>query len=48
MTFDRTLGLSNERFWYIRQDTCAINVFEVQKDDYSLVSLNDTCHLHAL
>jgi phosphoserine phosphatase len=42
------LGLSNKRFWHIRQDTCAINVFEAQKDDFSLVSLNDTCHLYAL
>lgn len=40
------LGLGNERFWHIKQDTCAINVFEVEKDDFVLVSLNDTCHLH--
>ena len=39
------LGLSNDRFWRIKQDTCAINVFEMDKDDYTLVSLNDTCHL---
>ena len=41
------LGLGNERFWHIRQDTCAINVFESQGDDYVLVSLNDTSHLLA-
>jgi probable phosphoglycerate mutase len=40
------LGLGNERFWHIRQDTCAINVFEAEKGDFVLVSLNDTCHLH--
>ena len=40
------LGLSNERFWHIKQDTCAINVFEAEKGDFVLVSLNDTCHLH--
>jgi broad specificity phosphatase PhoE len=40
------LGLGNERFWRIKQDTCAINVFEAEKDDFVLVSLNDTCHLH--
>jgi broad specificity phosphatase PhoE len=40
------LGLGNERFWHIQQDTCAISVFEVEKDDFVLVSLNDTCHLH--
>jgi phosphoserine phosphatase len=39
------LGLGNERFWHIRQDTCAINVFEANQGDYVLVSLNDTCHL---
>jgi probable phosphoglycerate mutase len=39
------LGLSNERFWRIQQDTCAINVFEAEKEDFVLVSLNDTCHL---
>jgi probable phosphoglycerate mutase len=40
------VGLSNERFWHIKQDTCAINVFEVKKNDFVLVSMNDTCHLH--
>jgi probable phosphoglycerate mutase len=39
------LGLGNERFWRLRQDTCAINVFEVENGDFTLVSLNDTCHL---
>jgi phosphoserine phosphatase len=39
------LGLSNERFWHIKQDTCAINVFEVENNDFVLVAMNDTCHL---
>jgi broad specificity phosphatase PhoE len=39
------LGLGNDRFWHLRQDTCAINVFEVENGDFTLVSLNDTCHL---
>ena len=39
------LGLGNERFWRLRQDTCAINVFEEEAGEYTLVSLNDTCHL---
>ena len=39
------MGLGNERFWRLRQDTCAINVFEAEAGDYTLVSLNDTCHL---
>jgi broad specificity phosphatase PhoE len=40
------LGLGNERFWHIKQDICAINVFEAEKGDFVLVSLNDTCHLN--
>jgi broad specificity phosphatase PhoE len=40
------IGLGNDRFWQLRQDTCAINCFEVEDSDYTLVSLNDTCHLH--
>ena len=39
------LGLGNERFWRLRQDTCAINVFEAEQGDFTLVTLNDTCHL---
>ncbi|MBI5017873.1 MAG: histidine phosphatase family protein [Deltaproteobacteria bacterium] len=39
------LGLGNERFWRLRQDTCAIKVFEALDGDFTLVSLNDTCHL---
>lgn len=39
------LGLGNERFWRLRQDTCAINVFEADGGDFTLASLNDTCHL---
>jgi len=39
------LGLGNDRFWRLRQDTCAINVFDGEDGDFTLVSLNDTCHL---
>jgi probable phosphoglycerate mutase len=39
------LGLNNLRFWHLRQDTCAINVFEVEQNDFTLVSLNETYHL---
>lgn len=39
------LGLGNERFWHLRQDTCAINEIEVDGGGYTLVSMNDTCHL---
>jgi broad specificity phosphatase PhoE len=41
------LGLSNDRFWRLRQDTCAINCFEAEDGDFTLMSLNDTCHLHS-
>jgi len=40
------LRLGNERFWRLGQDTCAINVFEAEDGDFTLVSMNDTCHLH--
>lgn len=39
------LGLGNDRFWRLRQDTCAINVFEAEDGYFTLVSLNDTSHL---
>ncbi|MFZ5810072.1 MAG: histidine phosphatase family protein [Chloroflexota bacterium] len=39
------MGLGNERFWRLHQDTCAVNVFEKDGGDFTIVSLNDTCHL---
>lgn len=39
------LGLDLSRFWYIKQDTCAINMFEHRDGNYYLSLLNDTCHL---
>jgi len=41
------MGLGNDRFWRLRQDTCAINVFEAEGGDFTIVSLNDTCHLRS-
>ena len=41
------LGLGCRRFWRIHQDPCSINVIDAQDGDFSLVSLNDTCHLQA-
>ena len=41
------LGLGNDRLWRIKQEPCAINVFEVENGDYTLGLLNDTCHLHS-
>lgn len=40
------LGLGNDRFWHLRQDTCAINEIEADGSQLTLVSMNDTCHLH--
>lgn len=42
------LELGNDRFWRLRQDTCAINVFEVENGVFTLVTMNDTCHLRAI
>jgi len=42
------LGLGNERFWRLRQDTCAINVFEVENGVFTLVTMNDSCHLPSI
>jgi broad specificity phosphatase PhoE len=43
------LGLGNERFWRLQQDTCAVNVFDVAEDGAcTIVLLNDTCHLQGL
>ena len=39
------LGLGNDHFWRLKQDTCAINVFEADGGEFTLASLNDTCHL---
>jgi hypothetical protein len=39
------LGLGNDRFWDLKQDTCAINVFEADNGRFILASMNDTCHL---
>jgi len=43
------LGWSNERFWRLRQGTCAVNVFEAQGDGaFTIALLNDTSHLQRL
>ena len=41
------LSLGNDRFWRIRQDNCAINEIEADGDEFTLVSMNDICHLQA-
>jgi len=43
------LGLGNEHFWRLRQETCAVNVFDAEEDGtFTIVLLNDTCHLQSL
>jgi broad specificity phosphatase PhoE len=42
------LGLGNERFWHLGQDTCAINVLEFDGQFYKLLKMNDTCCLSAV
>ncbi|NLF02485.1 MAG: histidine phosphatase family protein [Anaerolineales bacterium] len=39
------LGLGNEHFWRVHQDTCAVNVFESVQGVYVVTLLNDTSHL---
>ena len=39
------LGLELSHFWYIKQDTCAINRFEYKDERFYLTLINDTCHL---
>ncbi len=39
------LGLELSHFWYIKQDTCAINRFEYKDGIYYITLINDTCHL---
>jgi phosphoserine phosphatase len=42
------LGLGNGRFWHLRQDNCAINEIEADGAEFTLVSMNDTCHLRTV
>ena len=43
------LGWGNDRFWRLWQDTCAVNVFDVEEDGtFTILLLNDTCHLQEL
>ena len=43
------LGWGNDRFWRLRQETCAVNVFDAEDDGtFTIVLLNDTCHLQGL
>jgi broad specificity phosphatase PhoE len=39
------LGLPLSRYWHLAQGTCAINVLETQNGDFTVISMNETCHL---
>jgi phosphoserine phosphatase len=42
------LGLDNSHFWQLGQDSTAINLIEHKKGRFSLLLLNETCHLKDL
>lgn len=43
------LEWGNDHFWRLQQETCAVNVFDVEKDGaFTIALLNDTCHLQGL
>ncbi|MCX8126104.1 MAG: histidine phosphatase family protein, partial [Dehalococcoidia bacterium] len=42
------LGLDESCFWRVTQDVSTVNVFEHSEMGWSVVSLNDTCHLKGL
>ncbi|HDQ74093.1 MAG TPA: histidine phosphatase family protein [Chloroflexi bacterium] len=43
------IGLGNEHFWRLGQETCAVNVFDVLDDGGTVIQLlNDTSHLLSL
>ena len=39
------LGMDSNGFWKMRQDTCAINLFEIENRSFTLNLLNETSHL---
>ena len=42
------LGLDTSDFWRIQQETGTVNVFEWDDGVYTIVTLNDACHLSAI
>ncbi|MGA2613450.1 MAG: histidine phosphatase family protein [Spirochaetia bacterium] len=39
------LGLGNDRLWHLKQDNCAVSEIEIDGNDFSLASMNETCHV---
>jgi broad specificity phosphatase PhoE len=42
------LGVGDEGFWRIRQDTCCLNILEWDRERFAVTLVNDTCHLRGL
>jgi broad specificity phosphatase PhoE len=40
--------LTAQAFWRVRQDTCCLNIIEWDGRRFSIVTLNDTCHLEGM
>jgi broad specificity phosphatase PhoE len=40
------LGLGDERFWRFGQEPAAVNVLALAGESFTVVTLNDTCHLN--
>jgi broad specificity phosphatase PhoE len=39
------MWMRSREFWHLGQEPCAINVIETDGREFTLVSMNDTCHL---
>jgi broad specificity phosphatase PhoE len=44
----RFIGLDDQNFWRIGQDTTAINRFNLVGDTWHIISVNDFCHLRSM
>ena len=42
------MGLSQNAFWKLRQDTACLNELHYSDASFVMVKLNDTCHLESL
>ncbi len=42
------MGLETVHFWRIQQETGTVNVFELEDEVYTIVTVNDACHLSAI
>lgn len=42
------LDLGNEHFWNLKQENCALNLFDYSEEGFAIHLLNDTCHLESI